>query len=93
MIFSILDEVEKIYKDYSWNVGFEIIIRFPHRYSRSNEPSSRLFICRKGGRLGMTLLNLEDHGKRKRFRDVIPSTKCNARMCVVHKVKINQTGS
>lgn len=72
MIFSILDEVEKIYKDYSRNVGFEIIIRFPHRYSRSNEPSSRLFICRKGGRLGMTLLNLEDRGKRKRFRDLIP---------------------
>lgn len=90
ILFNILDEEENFYKDFGRSAGFEIIIRNTHRHSRSNKPSSRLFIFRKGGRFGMTPLNLKNCNIGKRIRDVILGTKCNARMCVVHKVKIDK---
>ena len=72
MEFNSLDEAEKFYRDYGRSVGFEIIIRSTHKYSKNSEISSRLYICRKGGRLGSKNSDFEDNGKEKRPRDVIP---------------------
>ncbi|KAK1372264.1 hypothetical protein POM88_028457 [Heracleum sosnowskyi] len=85
MLFDTLDEAEKFYRDYGRNIGFDIIIRNTHRHTRSHDPSSRMFICKKGGRLAP-----ESHGKGKRIRDVIPRTDCRVRMCVAHQVKMNK---
>ncbi|XP_074373549.1 protein FAR1-RELATED SEQUENCE 5-like [Apium graveolens] len=71
-------------------VGFEVIIRSSHKHSRNGGISSRLYICRKGGRLGPKPLEVEDRAKGKRPRDVIPRTCCRARMCVAHKVSSNK---
>ena len=90
MIFDSLDEAENFYRGYGRSVGFEIIIRTTHRHSRGGGISSRLYICRKGGRLGPKSLEVEDGVKRKRPRDVIPRTSCSARMCVAHKVSSNK---
>ncbi|KAL8102536.1 hypothetical protein AgCh_027152 [Apium graveolens] len=45
MLFNNLDEAKKFYRDYGRCIGFEIIIRSTHRYSRGNGVSSRLYIC------------------------------------------------
>ncbi|XP_074328122.1 protein FAR1-RELATED SEQUENCE 5-like [Apium graveolens] len=89
MFFNTLDEAEIFYRDYGRSVGFEIIIRSTHRHSRGNGISSRLYIYRKGGRLGYsTKLDVDDERKEKRrIRDVIPRTNYSARMCVTHRVK------
>ena len=34
MFFETLDEVEKLYRDYGRNFGFEIIIRITHRHAQ-----------------------------------------------------------
>ncbi|XP_074336763.1 protein FAR1-RELATED SEQUENCE 5-like [Apium graveolens] len=86
-IFDTLDDAEAFYRNYGRKEGFEIIIRNTHKQTNTNEPSYRLFICRKGGRVGATPL---DFGKGKRVREVIPRTNCGARMCVVHKVKMDK---
>ncbi|XP_074323452.1 protein FAR1-RELATED SEQUENCE 5-like [Apium graveolens] len=86
-IFDTLDDTEAFYRNYGRKEGFEIIIRNTYRRTNTNEPSYRLFICRKGGRVGATSL---DFGKGKRVREVIPRTNCGARMCVVHKVKMDK---
>ncbi|XP_074374447.1 protein FAR1-RELATED SEQUENCE 5-like [Apium graveolens] len=86
-IFDTLDDAEAFYRNYGRKEGFEIIIRNTHKRTNINEPSYRLFICRKGERVGATPL---DFGKGKRVREVIPRTNCGARMCVVHKVKMDK---
>ncbi|XP_074356143.1 protein FAR1-RELATED SEQUENCE 5-like [Apium graveolens] len=86
-IFDTLDDAEAFYRNYGRKEGFEIIIRNTHKRTNINEPSYRLFICRKGGRVGATTL---DFGKGKRVREVIPQTNCGARMRVVHKVKMDK---
>ncbi|XP_074377611.1 protein FAR1-RELATED SEQUENCE 5-like [Apium graveolens] len=86
-IFDTLDDAEAFYRNYGRKEGFEIIIRNTHKRTNINEPSYRLFICRKGGRVGATPL---DFGKGKRVREVIPRTNCGARMCVVHKMKMDK---
>ncbi|XP_074336357.1 protein FAR1-RELATED SEQUENCE 5-like [Apium graveolens] len=86
-IFDILDDAEAFYRNYGRKEGFEIIIRNTHKRTNTNEPSYRLLICRKGGRVGATLL---DFGKGKRVKEVIPRMNCGARMCVVHKVKMDK---
>ncbi|XP_074362976.1 protein FAR1-RELATED SEQUENCE 5-like [Apium graveolens] len=90
MMFDSLDEAESFYRGYGRSIGFEIIIRSSHKHSRNGGISSRLYICRKGGRLGPKPLEVEDRAKRKRPRDVIPRTCCRARMCVAHKVSSNK---
>ncbi|XP_074326557.1 protein FAR1-RELATED SEQUENCE 5-like [Apium graveolens] len=89
IFFNTLDEAENFYRDYGRSVRFEIIIRSTHRHSRGNGISSRLYICRKGGRLGSsTKLDVDYERKEKRrIKDVIPRTNCSARMCVTHRVK------
>ncbi|XP_074342171.1 protein FAR1-RELATED SEQUENCE 5-like [Apium graveolens] len=86
-IFDTLDDAEAFYRNYGRKEGFEIITRNTHKRTNTNEPSYRLFICRKGGRVGATPL---DFGKGKRVREVIPRTNCGARMCVIHKVKMDK---
>ncbi|XP_074378430.1 protein FAR1-RELATED SEQUENCE 5-like [Apium graveolens] len=86
-IFDTLDDEEAFYRNYGRKEGFELIIRNTHKRTNTNEPSYSLFICRKGGRVGVTPL---DFGKGKRVREVIPRTNCGARMCVVHKVKMDK---
>lgn len=88
MIFDTLDEEESFYRNYGRNVGFEIIIRNTHKHQRSHDPSSRLFICKKGGRVAPES-DYRDKGKR-RIRDVDPRTKCRARMYVCHLVNVNK---
>ncbi|XP_074351982.1 protein FAR1-RELATED SEQUENCE 5-like [Apium graveolens] len=92
MFFNTLDEAGIFYRDYGRSVGFEIIIRSTHRHSRGNGISSRLYIYRKGGRLGSsTKLDVDDERKEKRrIRDVISRTNCSARVCVTHRVKNNK---
>ena len=90
ILFDSLDEAESFYRGYGRSVEFEIIIRSTHKRSRSGGISSRLYICRKGGRLGSKSLEVEDRVKGKRPRDVIPRTCCRARMCVAHKVSLNK---
>ncbi|XP_074373595.1 protein FAR1-RELATED SEQUENCE 5-like [Apium graveolens] len=90
MIFDSLDKAESFYRGYGRSIGFEIIIRISHRHSRNGGISSRLYICRKGGRLGPKPLEVEDRVKGKRPRDAIPRTCCRARMCVAHKVSSNK---
>ncbi|XP_074369740.1 protein FAR1-RELATED SEQUENCE 5-like [Apium graveolens] len=90
MIFDSLDEAESFYRGYGRSIRFKIIIRSSHRHSRNGGISSRLYICRKGGRLGPKPLEVEDRVKGKRPRDVIPRTCCRARMCVAHKVSSNK---
>ncbi|XP_074356381.1 protein FAR1-RELATED SEQUENCE 5-like [Apium graveolens] len=89
IFFNTLDEAEIFYRDYGRSVGFEIIIRSNHRYSLGNGISSRLYIYRKGGRLGSsTTLDVDDERKEKRrIRDVIPRTNYSARMCITRRVK------
>ncbi|XP_074373892.1 protein FAR1-RELATED SEQUENCE 5-like [Apium graveolens] len=65
-IFDTLDNAEAFYRNYGRKEGFEIIIRNTHKRTNTNEPSHRLFICRKGGRVGATPL---DFGKGKRVRE------------------------
>ncbi|XP_074376778.1 protein FAR1-RELATED SEQUENCE 5-like [Apium graveolens] len=86
-IFDTLDDAEAFYRNYGRKKGFEIMLWNTHKRTNKNEPSYRLFICRKGGRVGATPL---DFGKGKRVREVIPRTNCGARMCIVHKVKMNK---
>ncbi|XP_074342213.1 protein FAR1-RELATED SEQUENCE 5-like [Apium graveolens] len=90
MMFDSLDEAESFYRGYGRSIGFEIIIRSSHKHSRNGGISSRLYICRKGGRLGPKPLEVEDRAKGKRPRDVIPRICCRARMCVAHKVSSNK---
>ncbi|XP_074356005.1 protein FAR1-RELATED SEQUENCE 5-like [Apium graveolens] len=90
MIFDSLNEAESFYRGYGRSIGFEIIIRSSRRHSRNGGISSRLYICRKGGRLGPKPLEVEDRVKGKRPRDVIPRTCCRARICVAHKVSSNK---
>ncbi|XP_074347161.1 protein FAR1-RELATED SEQUENCE 5-like [Apium graveolens] len=89
-MFDSLDEAESFYRGYGRSIGFEIIIRSSHKHSRNGGISSRLYICRKGGRLGPKPLEVEDRAKGKQPRDVIPRTCCRARMCVAHKVSSNK---
>ncbi|XP_074347352.1 protein FAR1-RELATED SEQUENCE 5-like [Apium graveolens] len=90
MMFDSLDEAESFYRGYGRSIGFEIIIRSSHKHSRNGGISSRLYICRKGGRLGPKPLEVEDRAKGKRPRDVIPRTCYRAHMCVAHKVSSNK---
>ena len=90
MIFDTLEKAEEFYRNYGRSIGFEVIIRTTHKHSRSNVISSRLYICRKGGRLSSKVSNVKDDIKGKRTRDVISRTSCNARMCVVHQVKFDK---
>ncbi|XP_074352770.1 protein FAR1-RELATED SEQUENCE 5-like [Apium graveolens] len=90
MMFDSLDEAESFYRGYGRSIGFEIIIRSSHKHSRNGGISSRLYICRKGRRLGPKPLEVEDRAKGKRPRNVIPRTCCRARMCVAHKVSSNK---
>ncbi|XP_074342925.1 protein FAR1-RELATED SEQUENCE 5-like [Apium graveolens] len=90
MMFDSLDEAKSFYRGYGRSIGFEIIIRSSHKHSRNGGISSRLYICRKGGRLGPKPLEVEDRAKGKQPRDVIPRTCCRARMCVAHKVSSNK---
>ncbi|XP_074351990.1 protein FAR1-RELATED SEQUENCE 5-like [Apium graveolens] len=90
IMFDSLDEAESFYRGYGRSIGFEIIIRSSHKHSRNGGISSRLYICRMGGRLGPKPLEVEDRAKGKRPRDVIPRTCCRARMCVAHKVSSNK---
>ncbi|XP_074323269.1 protein FAR1-RELATED SEQUENCE 5-like [Apium graveolens] len=82
MIFDSLDEAESFYRGYCQSIGFKIIIRSSHRHSRNGGISSRLYICRKGGRFGQKPLEVEDRVKGKQPRDVIPQTCCRARIDV-----------
>lgn len=88
MNFDTLDDAEKFYRDYGRSVGFQIIIRGTNKHQRSGEPSSRTYICIKGGRI--TPSKSEDRGKGKRIRESIPRTNCHARMCLAHNVKTNK---
>ncbi|XP_063937319.1 protein FAR1-RELATED SEQUENCE 5-like [Daucus carota subsp. sativus] len=90
-LFDSLDEAEMFYRDYGRRVGFEMIIRTTHRRVKSKRICSRLYICRKGGRIVTKSLDEEkDVHKKKRNRDSIGRTHCLARMYVVHREKLNK---
>nr|XP_017227957.1 PREDICTED: protein FAR1-RELATED SEQUENCE 5-like [Daucus carota subsp. sativus] len=79
------------YRDYGRRVGFEVIIRTTHRRVKSRRICSRLYICRKGGRIVPKSLDEDtDVQKRRRNRDSIGRTHCLARMYVVHRQKLKK---
>ncbi|XP_063939892.1 protein FAR1-RELATED SEQUENCE 5-like [Daucus carota subsp. sativus] len=89
-IFNTLDEAERFYRDYGRRMGFEVIIRSTHRHSRSDAISSRLYICRKGRKSNSQSLDFEDEEEKvRRVRDILGRTDCEARMYVVHRMKLD----
>nr|XP_017245268.1 PREDICTED: protein FAR1-RELATED SEQUENCE 5-like [Daucus carota subsp. sativus] len=79
------------YRDYGRRVGFEVIIRTTHRRVKTREICSRLYICRKGGRLVPKSLDEDtDVQKKRRNRDSIGRTDCTARMYVVNREKLKK---
>lgn len=85
-LFDSLDEAERFYRDYGRRIGFEVIIRTTHKRSKNKMICSRLYICRKGGRLASKSLDdVDEVPKKKRNRDSLGRTKCKARMYVVHR--------
>ena len=90
-LFDSLYKAEMFYRDYGRRVGFEVIIRTTHRRVKSRKICSRLYICRKGGRLVPKSLDENtDVQKRRRNRDSIGRTHCLARMYVVHRQKLKK---
>ena len=89
-IFNTLDEAERFYRDYGRRMGFEVIIRSTHKHSRSDAISSRLYICRKGRKSNFQSLDFEDEEEKvRRVRDILGRTDCEARMYVVHRMKLD----
>ena len=89
-LFSRLEEAENFYRSYAQKNGFEIRIATSHKHVRSDEYSSRLFVCKKAGRSYAVKSSQDDecgNDKIRRQRDAIGRTLCKARMFVVHNKK------
>nr|XP_017227955.1 PREDICTED: protein FAR1-RELATED SEQUENCE 5-like [Daucus carota subsp. sativus] len=79
------------HRDYGRRVGFEVIIRTTHRRVKSRKICSRLYICRKGGRLVPKSLDEgTDVHKRRRNWDSICRTHFLAGKYVVHREKLKK---
>nr|XP_017228354.1 PREDICTED: protein FAR1-RELATED SEQUENCE 5-like [Daucus carota subsp. sativus] len=79
------------HRDYGRRVGFEVIIRTTHRRVKSRKICSRLYICRKGGRLVPKSLDEDtDVHKRRRNWDSICRTHFLERMYVIHREKLKK---